>query len=422
MSDSSSGIFRRVALERASSPEQLDYLVQITRTRDWALGCVILLVLMTALGWGVFGRIPVRAPGEGILISTGGRVADAVSTAPGRLGSVEVAVGDHVAQGDVVATIAQTEIEQRYRNAGEVLRERQREHADLAAKIARELAAKEDNFNKLEAGLNQVIKATDQRIEYLTMEVKNLENLFAKGYTIRRNVEDRRRELTDAQQRKQDTQNEILKLRTQKTDLQSQRDREIQDSQFRVNEARRQMEQIGGELGQSTQVLSPIAGRVVEIKVSPGAVLSAGTAILGVEAEGTSLEALIYIRADRGKSVKPGMEVRLEPSTVKREEFGTMLGTVETISDFPITPQGLAAVLHNDSLVTRFTRDGAPYGAVVRLQPDENNPSGYRWAVGQGPPIRLSSGTLAKAEITTERKRPIDLVVPVFKRLTGTAS
>ncbi len=99
-----------------------------------------------------------------------------------------------------------------------------------------------------------------------------------------------------------------------------------------------------------------------------------------------------------------------------------MLGTVETISDLPITPQGLAAVLHNDSLVTRFTRDGAPYGAVVRLQPDENNPSGYRWAVGQGPPIRLSSGTLAKAEITTERKRPIDLVVPVFKRLTGTAS
>ena len=330
---------------------------------------------------------------------------------------------DHrVSRGDVVAKIAQTEIEQRYRNAGEVLRERQREHADLTAKITRELAAKEDNFNKLEAGLNQVIKATDQRIEYLTMEVKNLEDLFAKGYTIRRSVEDRRRELTDAQQRKQDTQNEILKLRTQKTDLQTQRDREMQDSQFRLNEARRQMEQIGGELGQSTQVLSPIDGRVVEIKVSPGAVLSAGTPILGMEAEGIALEALVYIRADHGKSVKPGMEVRLEPSTVKREEFGTILGTVETISDFPITPQGMAAVLHNDTLVSRFTRDGAPYGAVVRLQPDENNPSGYRWAVGKGPPLRLSSGTLAKAEITTERKRPIDLVIPIFRRLTGTAS
>jgi HlyD family secretion protein len=396
--------------------------VQITTPRDWILGCIILLILITALAWGILGRVPVRASGEGILISTGGRVADAVSTAPGRLGSVEVAVGNRVARGDVVAKILQTEIEQRYRNAEEVLRERKREHADLTARIAAELAAKEDNFNKLEAGLNQVIKATDQRVQYLAMEVKNLEGLFAKGYTIRRTVEDRRRDLTDAQQRKEDTQNEILKLRTQKTDLQTQRDREIQASEFRVNEARRQMEEVGGALGQSTQVLSPIDGRVVEIKVSPGAVLTAGTPILGVEAEGSALEALIYIRGDRGKSVKPGMEVRLEPSTVKREEFGTMLGTVETISDFPITPQGMAAVLHNDTLVTRFTRDGAPYGAVVRLQPDENNPSGYRWAVGKGPLLRLSSGTLAKAEITTERKRPIDLVIPIFKRLTGTAS
>jgi HlyD family secretion protein len=422
VSETSSSIFRRVALDRAASPEQLDYLVQITRPRDWIVGCIVLLILVMALGWGILGRVPVRAPGEGILISTGGRVADAVSTAPGRLGSVEVAVGQRVARGDVVAKIVQTEIEQRYRNAEEVLRERKREHAGLIAKIAAELAAKEDNFNKLEAGLNQVIKATDQRIEYLAMEVKNLEGLFAKGYTIRRTVEDRRRDLTDAQQRKQDTQNEILKLRTQKTDLQTQRDREIQDSEFRVNEARRQMEEVGGALGQSTQVLSPIDGRVVEIKVSPGAVLTSGTPILGVEAEGRALEALIYIRGDRGKSVKPGMEVRLEPSTVKREEFGTILGTVETISDFPITPQGMAAVLHNDTLVTRFTRDGAPYGAVVRLEPDENNPSGYRWAVGKGPPLRLSSGTFAKAEITTERKRPIDLVIPILRRLTGTAS
>ena len=106
-------------------------------------------------------------------------------------------------------------------------------------------------------------------------------------------------------------------------------------------------------------------------------------------------------------------------NTVKREEFGSMVGTVQTISDFPMTPQGMAAVLHNDNLVTRFTKEGAAYAATVSLEHDGDSVSGYRWAVGKGPPVRLTSGTLTRAEITTRRQRPIDLVVPLFKRLTG---
>jgi HlyD family secretion protein len=356
-----------------------------------------------------------------MLISAGGRVVDGVSAAAGRLASIDVSVGDRVTQGQPIARIAQTEIEQRQRNATDVYREREREHANLKSKIQAELASKATNFAKLEGAFEQIVQATQQRIEYLTTDVKNLEGLLTKGFTTRRTVEDRRRELTDAQQRKEDAQNEILKLRAQKIDLETQRERDIQDSEFRLNEARRQVDQFAGELGRNTQVLSPIEGRVLEIKVSPGSVLNVGMPVIAIEAEGSTLEALIYIPADRGKSVKPGMEVRLEPSTVKREEFGTMVGTVVTVSNFPITPQGMLAVLHNDSLVKRFSSDGAPYGAVVRLHPDETTVSGYRWAVGGGPSIRLSSGTLTRAEITTRQQRPLDLVVPMLKRLTGIA-
>jgi HlyD family secretion protein len=421
MNSPSQRLFRPVAIERAASPEQLDHLIGVTRTFDWILAAVILLILAIAMTWGVMGRIPTRTPGAGILVSSGGRVVEAVSAAPGRLGSIDVSVGDHVTQGQGIAQIAQTEIEERYRSAVEVYREREREHADVTSKVQRELATKAENFAKLETAFEQIIKATDQRIDYLVGEVKNLEGLLAKGITTRRNLEDRRRELADARQRKEDTQNEILKLRAQKTDLQTQREHDVQESEFRLNDARRQMDQIAGELGRNTQVVSPIEGRVLEIKVSPGSVLAVGTPVIAVETEGTMLEALVYIPADQGKSVKPGMEVRLEPSTVKREEFGTMVGTVENVSEFPITPQGMAAVLHNESLVNQFSHDGAPYAAVVRLQADESTVSGYRWAVGSGPPLRLTSGTLTRAEITTRRQSPLELVVPMLKRLSGVA-
>jgi HlyD family secretion protein len=419
MSDQPSTAFRAVALERAASPEQLDHLVGITRPLDWILALVIFVTLGTAIAWGFLGRVPTRAQAEGIFVSSGGRVVEAVAGASGRLASVEVVVGDRVTRGQAIARVTQTEIEQRHRDAIEVHRERQSEHEVLKAKIEAELTLKEQNFIKLEQAFNQIIKATEQRINYLRTDLANLEGLLEKGYTTRRNVEDRRRELTEAQQRKEDTQNEILKLREQRTDLESQRQHDLQESQFRLNDARRLVDQLAGELGRNTQVLSPIDGRVLEIKVSPGSVLSVGTSVIAVETEGMTLDAILYIAADRGKSVKPGMEVRLEPSTVKREEFGTMVGRVMSVSEFPITPQGMIAVLHNDALVTRFSKDGAPYAAMVQLQRDDSTVSGYHWAVGKGPSVRLTSGTLTKAEITTRERRPVELVVPMLKQLIG---
>lgn len=411
--------FRAAALDRAVSPEQFDHLVVITKPSDWIWTAVLCLLLVAAIAWGVLGRIPTRVSGDGILISNGDRVVDAVSAAAGRLASVSVAVGDHVVKGQPIARIVQTDIEQKHNEAGAVLGERQREHAVLTARVQSELAVKSQNFARLEDALNQVIKATAQRIEFLTVDVKNLEDLLTKGYTTRKNLSDRREELTSAQQRMDDTRNQILKLRADRTDLETQRDRELRQSEFSLNEAERQVNATAESLSQNTQVISPIEGRVLETKISPGSVLAVGTPVIGIESEGNKLEAVIYIPAEQGKRIKPGMQVRLEPSTVKREEFGMMLGNVDTVSDFPMTPQGMTAILHNDTLVQRFSHDGAPYAAKVTLEEDASTATGYRWAVGDGPNLRLTSGTLTRAEITTRHQRPLDLIIPLVKHLTG---
>ncbi len=411
--------FRAAALDRAASPEQFDHLVVITKPSDWIWAAVICLLLVAAIVWGIVGRIPTRVSGEGILISNGDRVVDAVSAAAGRLASVSVTVGDHVVKGQPIARIVQTDIEQKHSEAVAVLGEKQREYAVLAARVQSELAVKGQNFAKLEDALEQVIKATTQRVQFLMVDVRNLEDLLAKGYTTRKNLSDRREELTSAQQRLDDTRNQILKLRADKTDLETQRDRELRQAEFGLNEARRQVSATEESLSQNTQVISPIEGRVVEVKISTGSVLAVGTAVVEIESEGNRLEAVIYIPPDQGKRIKPGMQVQLEPSTVKREEFGMMLGTVETVSDFPMTPQGMTAVLHNETLVTRFSHDGAPYAAKVVLEQDESTATGYRWAVGNGPNLRLTSGTLTRAEITTRHQRPLDLVIPLIRHLTG---
>ena len=422
MSASSEDIYRAAALERLSSPEDLDQLIDVTRPTDWIAAVVIAVCLVTVLIWSVIGKIPTRVAGEGILVSNAGRVVDAVSAVDGRLAAVDVVVGDHVKQGQVIAHVAQTDVEQRYRDAMEVVKEREHEHSEFAAAVKRELDIKASNVAAQKAGLEQIVAAAQKRVAYLVGEVAGLESLNAKGFVTRRELEDRRMELSSTQQRITESQNEMQRLEGQMREAESQRQLEALASRFKVNDARRQMEDLAGILERNSRLLSPMGGKVLEIKVSAGGVLSAGTPVVSIETDGGSLEAIVYLPADRGKNVQPGMEVRVEPSTVKREEFGTMIGTVATASAFPVTPEGMAAVLHNDALVKRFSQTGAPYAILVRFQPDDAAFSGYHWSSGTGPPIRLSTGTLLRAEVTTRELPPIDLIVPVMRRLSGIGS
>jgi hypothetical protein len=70
-----SRVFRKVALDRLSSPEQLDQLVQVTPPQGWvALGILAGLLLAVVL-WGWFGSISVEITAAGILQLRESRVA-----------------------------------------------------------------------------------------------------------------------------------------------------------------------------------------------------------------------------------------------------------------------------------------------------------------------------------------------------------
>lgn len=63
-----SEIYRKAALERLSSPEELDSLMQVTTPKGWlallSLGCLILGALL----WGFLGRIPTKVLGQGMIL------------------------------------------------------------------------------------------------------------------------------------------------------------------------------------------------------------------------------------------------------------------------------------------------------------------------------------------------------------------
>jgi hypothetical protein len=92
-------IFRKEALQRLASPEQLDQLMPLTSPRAWvALGGLGLLLLV-ALVWGIFGTLTTTADAQGVLIRRGG--VRSVRCPPGGavVTSVLVHPGDEVEKG-----------------------------------------------------------------------------------------------------------------------------------------------------------------------------------------------------------------------------------------------------------------------------------------------------------------------------------
>jgi HlyD family secretion protein len=128
---------------------------------------------------------------------------------------------------------------------------------------------------------------------------------------------------------------------------------------------------------------------------------------------------VLYVPPQNGKQVRPGMDARIQPGGVKKEEWGMLVGRVLAVSEFPSTPQGMLSVLQNDKLVQQFSAKGAPFAVRVELFPDPNAPTGYRWSSGSGPPGALTSGMLADGEITVREQPPIAYVLPFLRKVTG---
>lgn len=330
-------IFRKVSLERLSSPEQLDQLIQVTTPRGWFALLAIVVLLIIVIFWGILGSVHDKVLGQGILMRAGGVVSVTVMHS-GKITGIAVGVGDTVERGQIVARVHMPEMIASIAGVRASLDEL-RGHYDIISE-----AGKEDAEAEL-AGIQRQIDAAER--DLIAMEHR---------------------------------------------------------------------------LDTSSRIRSLHSGRVLEITASRGDLASRGSRIMTLELVGRTvedLEAIIFVPAIYGKKVKFGMHVQVAPVTVRREEYGVMLGRVVHVGEFPSTPAGMMAVLDNEIIVNQLLLGGAPIKVVVDLTPDGETVSGYRWSSPEGPPIEIQSGTLSTASIIVDTRPPITLVVPLLRGFLG---
>ena len=60
-------IFRKVAVDRLSSPDELTEMASFTRPYDWLILCVVGALLLGAIGWSSVAKLPIMTEGSGVL-------------------------------------------------------------------------------------------------------------------------------------------------------------------------------------------------------------------------------------------------------------------------------------------------------------------------------------------------------------------
>ncbi|MBN2439448.1 MAG: NHLP bacteriocin system secretion protein [Deltaproteobacteria bacterium] len=145
-------LFRKVALERQSSPERLDVLMQVTSRKGWLSLLAVGGLLLCAVLWSVLGYIPVKSDGQGMLMSAGG-VYEIVSNSAGALKGIYFEPGEIIQKGRTVARVDQPELLARIREASASLNGMRADLEHLDSASAQERRALEDSIRQAERSL-----------------------------------------------------------------------------------------------------------------------------------------------------------------------------------------------------------------------------------------------------------------------------
>lgn len=413
-------LFRKSALDKLASPEQLDQLFTLASPKSWVALLTLIGLLVVVLLWGIFGTVPTKIGGQGILIRNGG-VFDVVATGSGILKEMPpLNSGDTVHKDQVIGRIAQPLLMQEIQLAEKSLSDARRERERVTRFVEDDLRLQKQSL--LQQRATQVAAAAAKRelIASLEKSLNSQESLRRDGVITQQRYEESKQRLYGSQQELEAIQNQLKQIEIQTLNLENQHRERLKASDDQVFNAQDQLDRLKAKADLVTQVLSPYDGKVVEVMATVGDLISEGKPLLSIQFGSKALEAEIYLPPHSEiKRVRPGSPVQISPNTAKREEYGFMLGRVVSVSEFPATPQGMMALLNNESLVQMLSQQGAPFVAHVELLPDTKTISGYQWSSQAGAGLDVSSGTLCMASVILRQQAPITLVIPALKKFLG---
>ncbi len=477
MGEEKRSLFRKESLERLSSPERLDRLMQVVSPKEWlalfALGSLVVVALL----WSIFGRIPVIVTGRGVMIYPR-RIVELDSPVSGQLQKLRIQVGDCISKGAVLADVDQTELEKQLqqqknniaqlqqqdlqlntlsqeRNSLELqssekqredLKQRQQQNREIALQNQEsEIAAIQKQRKTLKERLNntQALTATLAKRLQVRQEIKKIgaisddvvlqsEQSYRDNLNQIADLEAQIQELNvreaKAAQTYETSKNQLADIAGQLRDLDTKEKTLVQQSleakiirTNNIEEVKRQISQLEVQRKEKSQILAQESGCILEVTAIPGQVVNSGSSLglMEIKQSTSQMVSLAYFSVKDGKQIKQGMSMQITPETVKREEFGGIVGDVNYVSPYPVSKEAIIKSVGNSEIAQALTFQGGQVEVLGKAKLDPKTYSGYKWSSSQGPEMHISNGTPTSVRVKVDERAPFTFVIPILKSATG---
>lgn len=413
-----SALYRTEALDGLAGPDHLDEMVRVTSPLGWVALTTALVIVGGCLGWSIFGSYRTTVSGKGLLVPADGAFVSVYAPKAGWLDSYRQR-GDSVTKGDVLARLSAPEDAARLVDLDGRVSQLTTQRAALVSRLDDHIAKETIAARRKREALEETISLGEARARELGLLLEQREHLFSKGLTPSDRVIEARERLFAARESISRARTDLLSLDASLLSLKRQSDQDLAalDRQLRDAEGLRIQSHLSDNL--ATTIVARTDGVITTNEAGDHALVSAGQKLMVIEHGGPRLDALLYVPADSGKEVQLGMDVRLSPSVVKKEEYGTLVGTVIQVDQSPENESAIAHRLGNPDLARLFSRSGPPLQLVVRIKPGSKGPGSYAWTSKRGETVTLASTTLVEGQVTVKSGRPISLFIPALRRFTG---
>ncbi len=429
-------IFRKNALNKISSAEELDKSIFIVNSTSWLVLLTIFIIAIIFVLWATFSSIKTEVKANGIFLPHHGIIVDVITNGSGKLKKINFNIGEHVKQGDIVAELSSDKLQEQFTIAKQRLATEQAFHQQVSGQISNErllrnkktkiqIAYINENIANLkkEIAISEKIYAENQKFykEHLITETK-LSNLFVALSQIKARLNN---------------------LVISKNDIFTQNNKIIHQESLRLSEILKNINSYNYKIEllkldlQGLYIKSPEDGIITEIKVIQNTQVRVSQPVMSLVTGGKynmdenienpsdsliafnkkrnkSLRYLAYVDVINGKKVKHDTLVNIEVSYLNKNSYGMVQGRVRHVSEFPLSSAAIKAKLSNENLVTLFTKQGPVYEVFVELLYDEN----YRlkWTSAKGYEVdSIDIGSLGFTNFIIKEVRPISLAIPWLK-------
>jgi membrane fusion protein len=314
----------------------------------------------------------------------------ATSSSAGFIQNIVVKEGEAVAR---AATIAEVQISAQTGtgNVAELLLQQLKAELEaVRAKGQSQLDRLEDESKQaskrlanLRSQLNHLQRQTELQEDQLRIARQQLERgekLAAQRHMTRNELEKRRSAVLSAEQELANLQRQIAAMERDMSEASARIsairiEQESVRADLRTSEANFRQRMIDAEARRVLMVLSPVAGRVAAMPVAVGQPVTAGATIAVIIPEGTTLEAELLVPSRGAGFIRSGQEVRLMLQAFPHQRFGTVGGTVKTISLTVLGPTEISIPGVNIQEPVFRVRVGLArekiqaYGELISLQP-----------------------------------------------------